>query len=280
MPAARHKAAPLAIVITLLVATFAAYWRVHDFEFVDFDDKNYLLLEPRVQDGLTWRNAVWAFTGVHFSNWHPVTTLVYLIEHEFFGLEAGHYHTVNLVLHAANGALLFAVLRLLTGATWRSGFVAGLFALHPLHVESVAWVSELKDVLSTFFWLLTMLAYAMYARTGSRRSYALVVIFLLLGLLSKPMVVTLPFVLLLLDAWPLKRPRRWAHLVREKIPLFALVAISSVLTFLAQRSSGAVSSLEALPLQIRLANATLSYVRYLGKMFWPDVLAVFYPLHR
>jgi tetratricopeptide (TPR) repeat protein len=293
MPALRHKVAPLAIVITLLIATFAAYWRVHEFEFVDFDDKNYLLLEPRLQDGLTWRNAGWAFTGVHFSNWHPLTTLVYLTEREFFGLDAGRYHVVNLVLHAANGALLFAVLRRLTGTTWRSGFVAGLFALHPLHVESVAWVSELKDVLSAFFWLLTMLAYAAYARTGSRRSYALVVLFLLLGLLSKPMVVTLPFVLLLLDFWPLGRLRGSGEggriadrlrpvlrLVLEKIPLFALVLISSVPTFLAQRAGGALSSLEALPLQVRIANATLSYVRYLGKMFWPDVLAAFYPLHR
>jgi hypothetical protein len=233
----------------------------------------------------------------HASNWHPLTWLSHMLDMNLYGLNPGGHHLTNLFFHLANTLLLFWVLKWMTGALWRSGFVALLFALHPLHVESVAWVAERKDVLSTFFWMLTMGAYVHYVHQRSLKRYLLVFFFFTLGLMSKPMLVTLPFVLLLLDYWPLGRLQIGSKVIRvrrnkscsnsanggpglvgfvwEKVPLFVLVIIWCIVTLWAQR--GAVASLEAIPIGIRLANALISYVSYIGKMIWPARLAVLYP---
>jgi tetratricopeptide (TPR) repeat protein len=230
----------------------------------------------------------WAFTTNTAGNWHPLTWLSHMLDCQIFGLRPGWHHLVNALLHGANTALLFAVLRAMTGMAWRSALVAALFAVHPLHVESVAWIAERKDVLSTFFGLLAMWAYARYAAAPSVMRYGSVACFFALSLLSKPMLVTLPFVLLLLDVWPLKRfwiqsgaaiqkPKSgWLFL--EKLPLLAMSAALSVVTFTAQKSVGAVQPIDVLPLSQRLANAIAAYVGYLKKAFWPVDLAVMYPL--
>ena len=237
--------------------------------------------------GLSWDGLVWAFSSVHGSNWHPVTWLSHMADVQFFGLEAGSHHLVSVVLHAVNATLLFAWLRRATGSLWRSAVVGALFAVHPLHVESVAWVSERKDVLSTLFWLAAMFAYLEWERHRDGKRYAVLAGAFVLGLLAKPMVVTLPFVLLLVDAWPLGRlggldpedPFEWRRLgplVREKVPLFVLAGLSSVATVVAQ-SGSAAATLGAIPLGDRVGNALVSYVVYLEKTFWPSGLAAFYP---
>ena len=231
----------------------------------------------------------WAFTAVYAAYWHPLTWLSLALDCEWFGMNAGGHHAVNVLLHVANTVLLFLVLRRMTGATWRSACVAALFGVHPLHVESVAWVAERKDVLSGLFWMLAMWGYVRYVERPTRGRYAVVVGWYAMGLMAKPMVVTLPFVLLLLDYWPLGRtrwspsvvgnnaPLRFGELVWEKVPLFALAAVSCGVTIWAQHSGGAISSLERLPLGPRMANAVVSYVRYMEKAVWPSGLAVFYP---
>jgi tetratricopeptide (TPR) repeat protein len=266
---------------------WAVYWPVHAFEFVHLDDLHYVLYPPFVRQGLTWAGVEWAFTGTQVHNWHPLTILSYLLDAELFGMAPGAFHLVNVAYHAANSVLLFLVLRGITGREHRSGVVAALFALHPLHVESVAWVAERKDVLSTFFLLLTLLAYAAFvARPSPRRSLAVAALFAL-ALLSKPMVVTLPFLLLLLDYWPLGRfgpgpftgralLSRFGVLAREKWPLFAMSAAASAVTFVVQQESGAMTA--EVGLAGRLANAAQSYLRYLGLAVWPERLAVMYPL--
>jgi predicted negative regulator of RcsB-dependent stress response len=269
-------------------------------DFVNLDDDVYVYENRHVQNGLTLDSMIWAFTTTHAGFKIPLTWLSLMLDFELYGLRAGGYHLTNLLLHIANVLLLFFILKLMTGALWRSGFVAALFALHPLHVESVAWVTERKDVLSTLFWLLTMWGYLGYvARRGVKR-YLLIIVSFTLGLMAKPMLVTLPFVLLLLDYWPLRRfqvgqsadapeapvqapIKSWQpmsavlSLIWEKIPLFALAAVSSVVTFLAQKSAGAVVHLETWPIKIRIANGLVSYVKYMGKMIWPHPLAVLYP---
>jgi tetratricopeptide (TPR) repeat protein len=352
--------------VLLGAITLAAYWPVIHNDFVSYDDREYVTENPHVLAGLTWDTASWAFRTGHAGNWHPLTWLSHIVDVQLYGLKAGGHHLTSLLLHAANAVLLLLLLRRLTGAFWRSVCVAALFALHPLHVESVAWVAERKDVLSGFFFLLTLWAYARYAgvqsptaegRTGAgspglagsdvlfpltpalspgereyhrqpiRESatpenvnalpsglpfpggegrgegeqgahppggaafangsrnprsalwYLLALVLFALGLMSKPMLVTLPGVLLLLDFWPLRRLQRttmWS-LIGEKIPFLALSVTSSVVTFLIQQGAGAVSSLEALPLEFRIANALISYVRYATKMIWPANLAAFYP---
>ena len=239
---------------------------------------------PIVQAGLTWAGVKWAFTTWHASNWHPLTWLSHMADCECFGLDAGAHHLVNAALHAANAALLFALLLRLTGATWSSALVAALFAWHPLRVESVAWVAERKDVLSSFFAFLSLLAYTRFAREKSRRDYFLALLFFALGLLAKPMIVTLPCLLLLLDWWPLNRARSADGGVRnlkplflEKIPFFVLSAAACVVTFFAQRAV-AVLSVDQYPMSLRLGNALLSYARYLLKIVWPVNLSVMYPL--
>jgi len=344
---------PWVICLLLVLGTFLAYHIVRRNGFVDYDDGDYVSANPHVESGLTWANIVWAFTTGHASNWHPLTWLSHMLDYQLFGRNPGAQHLMNVALHIANTLLLFLVLKRMTGAHWRSALVAALFALHPLHVESVAWLSERKDVLSTFFLFLTLAAYAGYvakaqspkpkaqspkSETESPKSkvqspkskahspqstvhsprstvgeepnvgtstqsvrptwdfglgtlnfyFGLALVCFALGLMSKPMLVTVPFLLLLLDYWPLDRMQRssesgaWnpdagilLRLVVEKVPFFVLAAASSVVTFLVQRKGGAVST--ALSLDQRLGNAAISYVRYLWKMIWPENLAVLYP---
>jgi protein O-mannosyl-transferase len=278
------------VLVLLAAATLAVYWPVIGYDFIGLDDPLYFADNFHVQTGLRPSNMAWAFTTVLTGNWHPLTWLSLMLDAELFGKSPFGPHLTNLAFHTGNTVLLFLLLRRMTGALWRSALVAALFALHPLHVESVAWISERKDVLSMFFALLTMLAYVGYARRrttpenqSSLASYVLALFCYALGLMSKPMLVTLPFVLLLLDIWPLERVAlsNWKEvkwpLVREKIPFFFLSALSCVVTFLAQRRSGAVFSVADFPLSGRLANAFVSYGRYLGKTLWPSSLAVPYP---
>ncbi|MEW6072890.1 MAG: tetratricopeptide repeat protein [Planctomycetota bacterium] len=281
----------LLAVLALLAATLAVYWPVTGFEFVFYDDNAYVFENPRVARGLTAEGIAWAFTHYHAANWHPLTWLSHMLDCELWGLDAGRHHLTSLLLHAGNGALLFAVLRRMRGAFGPSLVVAALFALHPLRVESVAWVAERKDVLAGFFGTTTLLAYAHYARRPAAGRYLLVAGSFALGLLAKPMLVTLPFVLLLLDAWPLERigprtltagraafPRRpLGALALEKVPLLVLAALSSLATLLVQQASGVVRTMDALPLGARLANAATSYVYYLAKTIWPTDLAFFHP---
>lgn len=295
---------PFAACLLLVVITLGVYWSVTTHGFVDYDDSDYVTGNPHVQAGLSWAGVKWAFTTVQVSNWHPLTWLSHMLDVTLFGQSATGHHLTSLLFHGANAVLVFLVLRAFTGAGWRSLWVAGLFALHPLHVESVAWVSERKDVLSAFFGLLTLLWYARFAKfrvpssefwVGAKAAYGLALACFALGLLCKPMFVTLPFVMLLLDWWPLGRvsgagrqvpsleaaqhpPRTTVfRLVAEKLPFFALCLVSSVITFLVQRKGGAVSPLESLPMPARVANALVSYARYLGKTFWPDNLSILYP---
>jgi len=265
--------------LILIAATVIVYAPVRQFGFVQWDDPDYVIDNVAVARGLTWQGAEWAFTSAHSANWHPLTWLSYMVDVQLHGMNAGPQHVTNLVLHILSALLLFSVLYRMTAAWGRSLFVAGLFAVHPLHVESVAWISERKDVLSTLFWMLTIWAYVAYVRRPGWKPCLPVVAFFALGLMAKPMLVTLPFVLLLLDFWPLRRAEpRLAPLVWEKLPLFILAALSSVLTYVVQRQVGAVAGLERFPLGLRLANALASYLGYIGKMLWPARLAAFYPL--
>ncbi len=329
------------ICLLLVLVTLATFRQVKDHAFINFDDQEYVYENPQVQAGLTFQGIKWAFTTSHAANWHPLTWLSHMLDCQLFGLKPAWHHLMNLFFHIASTLLLFLVLNRMTKAVYQSAFVAALFALHPLHVESVAWVAERKDVLSAFFWMLTMGAYAHYAERPAIRRYLLVLLFFVLGLMSKPMLVTLPFVLLLMDYWPLGRlqpvkpvasasitlspskkpgqkkrknknhphpslphrgggikgvehflinnaaqdkttglPYQWSiirFLVLEKVPLFILTAISCVITSYAQKKGGAMAPLQELPLDTRMGNALLSYVSYIGKMIWPQNMAVFYP---
>jgi len=278
--------------IAIAALTFSVYAPVWQWSFVRFDDPDYVTKNPQVTAGLTWAGIKWAITTGHASNWHPLTWLSHMVDVQLFGVSSGPHHLMNLLLHTLNAVLLFVALRRMTSSVAQSAFVAALFAVHPLHVESVAWVSERKDVLSAFFWMLTLLAYAAYARRPAVPRYALVLLLFALGLLAKPMVVTLPFVLLLLDVWPLGRLTFGRdggrliskgdgaiamRLVGEKLPLLALAAASSIATVIVQRRGGAVGSLSAYPLVLRVGNAIVTYVAYIGKMIWPARLSAFYP---
>jgi len=291
----------LLILIAISLAVLAVYGQVRNHDFISHDDPDYITENAMVRSGLTPQGVVWAFTASHASNWHPLTWLSHILDCELFGLNPGAHHMTSLVLHWINSLLLFLVLARMTGALWRSTLAAALFALHPLHVESVAWAAERKDVLSTAFWLLTLWAYVRYTDRPVLRRYALVVLLFAAGLMAKPMLVTLPLVLLLLDYWPLRRfeapvsgrtiirkgrkvdsrphpPSSRLMLLWEKLPLLALSAASSAVTFLVQRSWGAVPSLEQVSLTLRIENALVAYVTYIRKMFWPADLSVFYPL--
>lgn len=270
------------IYMLLFGATLAAYWQIRAFGFVNFDDTEYVVDNPHVRDGITPGGIVWAFTSTQDANWFPLTRLSHMLDVQLFGLDAGAHHLVNVVLHALTAVLLFILLDRLTAARWRSLFVAAVFALHPLHVESVAWISERKDVLSSLFWILTTFAYASWVRKPQPLRYGLIVAAFCLGLMSKPMLVTLPFALVLLDFWPLKRvdlsdrPRLLARL-REKIPLFALAFAAAVWTYIVQRQGGAMQPFESVPLLSRLGNAALSYFAYLRQTLWPTRMAILYP---
>jgi protein O-mannosyl-transferase len=302
--------------VLLAAAVLLVYGPATQHEFVNFDDQQYFYENHQVLQGFTERGVVWAFQSTYAANWHPLTWLSLMLDVELFGAGPAGPHLTNILLHAANAVLLFLLLRRLTGALWRSAMAAALFALHPAHVESVAWVAERKDVLSGMFFLLTLLAYTLYVRqvTGrtatsnierrtsnaepnkprftlhASRFYILSLFLFALGLMSKPMLVTVPFVLLLLDYWPLGRTR-WARpatgenaespfnrLLKEKLPFFALAAASCVVTYRAQRGGDTMIPLENLPPELRIANSFLVYARYLGKLLWPTDLAVFYPL--
>jgi protein O-mannosyl-transferase len=283
-PPVRDRRLLIAAGAAITLLTLAVFWPVRHFEFVNYDDLEFVVENPHVATGLTGRNIVWAFANPYAATGGPLTWISHMLDVEMFGMDAGPHHVTSLVLHLCNSALLLALLWRMTAAIGPSVLVAALFAVHPLHVESVAWVSERKDVLSTLFWLLTMWAYVSYTRRPSRRRYAAVLTSFTFGLLSKPMVATLPFVLLLLDLWPLGRLQLGAgfrdqarRLAREKLPLLALAAGCIVMTVAAQRQIGAVAGFEDLPLGIRLSNAALSYVEYIGEIFWPQGLAPFYP---
>jgi tetratricopeptide (TPR) repeat protein len=304
------KAHPRLMGLLLALVTLLVYLPVTRDGFVVFDDSTYVTENQVVQNGLTWAGIQWAFTTGHGGNWHPLTWLSHMTDCELFGLNAGAHHSVNALFHAANAVLLLLLLFRLTVELWPATFIAALFAWHPLHVESVAWISERKDVLSTCFALLSLLAYARFAQKqprvegrGSRATpaldsrpwtldYALALVFFALGLMAKPMLVTLPFVMLLLDYWPLRRisdfgfqisnsggkPSTLLRLTLEKWPFFLLTAVSCVVTYLAQSHGEAVMTLQQFPLNLRAANALISYEQYLVKMIWPWPLAVFYPL--
>jgi hypothetical protein len=275
----------------LVIMTLSVYWQVKNHAFVNYDDETYVTTNNYVLNGLTLKGVNWSLTAAHASNWHPITWLSHMTDIQFYGMNAGRHHLTNVLFHIINTLLLFLVFRRMTGDIWRSGFVAALFALHPVHVESVAWVSERKDVLSAFFWMLTMWSYARYVERSELNRYLLVLMFFMLGLMAKPMIVTLPFVLLLLDYWPFKRfqssQTRYDDnsqqrptalgLIWEKMPFFILSAASSVATYLAQQSGGGVKYLDIFPFHARIGNAMVSYASYIGKMIWPHNLAVFYP---
>jgi len=280
------------ICLALTLATAAIFCQVRNYDFIDLDDLAYVYENPNIQAGITPKAIKWAYTTSHVDYWHPLTWLSHMLDWQLFGPNPAGHHLTNLILHIANTLLLFIVLKRMTHTPWPSAFVAALFALHPLHVESVAWVAERKDVLSTLFWLLTMAAYLRYVKHPGVARYLLTLLTFAMGLTAKPMLVTLPFVLLLLDYWPLARiPSRQNkkhtdihshrrilyHLIREKIPFFALSALSSVITFLGARSIGAVVAVTMVPLKLRVSNTLVSYVEYISKMFWPSRLAVLYP---
>jgi hypothetical protein len=308
------------ICLALALVTTALYWPMTHHNFVNFDDDDYITNNSHVQAGLTWAGVIWAFQSGAAANWHPLTWLSHMLDCQLYGLNPGGHHSTNLLFHVANTLLLFLLLRQLTGALWRSAFVAALFAWHPLHVESVAWAAERKDVLSAFFWMLALMAYTRYAQKrsrvegrGSRENsavpaldsrlwtldYGLALLFFACGLMSKPMVVTLPFVLLLFDFWPLNRfssfqfqissaeePSTLNHqpstesafrLIYEKLPFFALTLAASVVTYFVQTSGRTLWLPAERPFSSRVANALWAYERYISKTFWPADLSIFYP---
>jgi len=278
----KPRGGALSIPAALIVLSAAVYAPLAHFDFVKWDDPQYITDNASVLAGLTWRGVVWAFTTSHGPYWHPLTWLSHMLDVQLFGLDAGGHHMTNIAIHIATTLVLFALLRRATGALWRSAFVAALFAVHPLHVESVAWIAERKDVLSALFWMLTLGAYGWYAARPGVGRYAAVLALFACALMAKPMVVTLPFALLLVDVWPLGRAafdRRdgWIRLVVEKLPLVALAAGVGVLTVVLQRGQGALPGLETYPVSLRAANALISYVAYIGLMIWPANLAALYP---
>jgi len=274
------------ICLVLALGTAALYWPITSHPFILYDDEGYVTSNHHVTTGLSWENFFWAFANGEAANWHPLTWLSHQLDCTLFGTEPGGHHLINLLFHVANTLLVFVFMRGATGAVWRSAFVAAFFAWHPLHVESVAWASERKDTLSTFFFLLTLIAYVRFVDLSkvlslkSKAFYALTLLLFACGLMSKPMVVTLPFVLLLLDFWPLGRmangKRQLANikmLLLEKIPFFVLTIAGSAVTYLVQTGAGAEWKT---PIIERLANAVIAYVCYVAKTFWPTDLGIVY----
>jgi tetratricopeptide (TPR) repeat protein len=284
-------------ILVLIILNIIIYWQVQNHSFINYDDPLYVTSNDRVQSGIVLKSIISTFTEIQAANWHPLTMISHMLDWALFGNEAGGHHWTSLILHIINTVLLFLLLNQMTGAIWRSALVAALFAIHPINVESVAWIAERKNVLSTFFWILTMLFYVRYVRQPGWKRYLPVLTCFALGLMSKPMLVTLPFVLLLMDYWPLNRTAidtrnenraviqkslqlkkaKSSFLILEKAPLFALTAISICVTLYAQHSAGAVVSMDYLPLSQRMTNAIFSYGLYLKKMLWPLDLSVFYP---
>ena len=276
LPKVYRRWPTIGICVILAGLTWLVFGQTLWHDFINYDDPRYVYENTKITGGLSISGIAWAFTHIHSMNWHPLTTISHMLDCQLYGLKAGWHHFTNVFLHTLAAILLFLALQQMTGAVWRSAFVTAVFAIHPLRVESVAWIAERKDVLSGVFFMLTLLAYLYYVRVPRIRGYLLVVFLFTCGLMSKPMLVTLPFVLLLLDYWPLDRIKGqlWNR-VGEKIPLIALSAVSSIATFLVQK--GAVGHTEELPIWERINNAVVSYVLYLWQMVWPVRLAVFYP---
>jgi len=287
----------IVIGIALSLAIIIIYWQVKEFKFVYYDDDAYVTEKVHVMAGLTWPGVKWAMSATEAGFWHPLTWISLMLDRELFNFNAGGFHWTNVVLHLLNTLLLFILLGAATGAPLRSAFVALLFAIHPLHVESVAWVAQRKDLLCTLFGFASLWAYVRYARSPSRRGYVPVIIYFILGLMSKPMIVTFPFVMLLMDFWPLQRltafqpksadsllptygrfaEQRFSILLLEKLPLIVLSVIASILVIITEKQAGALTSLENLSILERCGNAILSYVKYIAMMFWPTRLAFLYP---
>jgi len=273
----------LLICLFLGLIALVVYWQVINHEFINYDDPTYVTDNHHVQAGLTLESLTWSFGFTREGTyWHPLTWLSHILDCQLYGLNPGMHHLTNLILHMASSIFLFLVLGRMTGALWKSAFVAALFALHPLNVDSVAWVAERKNVLSTFFWMLTMLTYAYYSKRPNPYKYLLTFFCFALGLLAKPMLVTLPFVLLLLDYWPLGRLRSPTipsafRLALEKVPFFVLSGVGIYLSASSVEGLGTVIPMELRPMELRVANALVSYVSYIGKMIWPQGLAIHYP---
>jgi tetratricopeptide (TPR) repeat protein len=284
------------VVLMLIILTLGVYWPVQDYEFLNYDDNLYVTDNYLTQSGLTYQWIVKTFKDTHIGHWHPLTLMSHMLDWQLYRENSRGHHWTSVIIHIFNTVLLFFFFRNITGAIWRSAFVATLFAIHPINVESVAWVAERKNVLSTFFWIVTMLFYVRYVKQPNWKRYLPVFFSFALGLMSKPMLVTLPFVLLLLDYWPLSRTtiitrnenqtetsklnikrHEISFLILEKVPLFLLTSVSIVLTIYSARSVDTVASLESLPLFKRIGNAIVFYGYYIKKMFWPADLAVFYP---
>ena len=292
--ASRNKMRPWILALVLAVATVALYFPVSHHPFVNYDDDAYVTENAHVQSGLNWNTVRWAFTTYEFVNWHPLTWISHALDCQMFQLDPGGHHETSVVLHALNTLLLFWVLLRATGSPGPSLVVAALFALHPINVESVAWIAERKNLLSTLFFLLALGAYRWYAREPRVTRYAAVAALFALGLMAKPQVITFPFVLLLWDYWPLQRmfadrtetssenlatvpAKSFSWLILEKVPLFAICLASAVITLRAEHTGGTLSGIYFHPFSVRLQNAILSYVRYVGKAFWPSGLALYYP---
>ena len=273
----REKDLSVWICFGLLIATFVTFWPSIHCDYVTWDDPDFITQNTHVQQGLTWNSIKWAWTATVASNWHPITTLTYVAGWQLWGYDPAADHLFNTVLHALNAVVLFLIAQKLTGALWRSAFVAALFALHPMRVESVTWIAERKDLLTALFFFLSIWVYADWVKQQRLWRYLVLLLMFALALLSKPMVVTLPFVLLLLDYWPLKRSgTTFWKLVFEKLPLFAMSAAFSVLTYFAQQKSGSMAQLERWTFDLRLTNALLAYWRYIEKLIWPSRLAPLY----
>ncbi len=295
----RHRL-KLFIGVALIAVTLTVYWPVQNFEFVDLDDDVYVTHNPHVQSGLTRESLIWSFTATISTQWQPLTWLSHMVDYELYGLNPRGHHFTNLLFHIANVVILFLVLSRMFNNIWLSGLIAMLFAIHPLRVESVAWVAERKDVLCAFFWILSMWAYLYYVESGGTKRYLTVLLFFIAGLTAKPMIVTLPFVLLLIDYWPLGRFQlrpfvsdanskqtqlkdlkdsslTVSHLVLEKVPFFMLSVLLGFLTLLAAKSTAALKTIESYPIGMRVSNALISYINYIGKTIWPHPLACFYP---
>ncbi len=295
----RHRLKSL-IGVALIAVTLTVYWPVQNFEFVDLDDDVYVTDNPHVQSGFTRESLIWSFTATISTQWQPLTWLSHMVDYELYGLNPRGHHFTNLLFHIANVVILFLVLSRMFSNLWLSGFIAMLFAIHPLRVESVAWVAERKDVLCAFFWILSIWAYLYYVEGGGIKRYLTVLLFFVAGLTAKPMIVTFPFVLLLIDYWPLGRfqfrsaqgfanlqprklesPKRSTstnfHLLLEKVPFFILSILLGFLTLLAAKSTAALKTIESYPIGMRASNALISYINYIGKTIWPHPLACFYP---
>src|SRR5438874_5889370 len=269
----------LVLCLVLAAITLLLYNPVTHHDFVNYDDDRYVTDNPHVHSGLSWETITWAFGSTQEANWHPLTWLSHALDYQVFHLNPAGHHYTSVIFHVLNVVLLFVILEKATGCTWRSLMVAAVFAVHPINVESVAWVAERKNLLCTFFFLLGLGAYGWYARKASIPRYLAVAALFVLGLMAKPMVITFPFVLLLTDYWPLQRMKggNFGRLLLEKFPLLVLSAGSAAVTMIAQKSGGAVRSVTEYPLGVRLENAVVAYVLYLGKAIWPARLAAMYP---